>query len=81
MSASPDVLAQLDELERQSNERRAELQRLAAQIPAALSRRAVLRSIVADARRSPNKGEILRRGLAKVGRAPGRLIRAARRNP
>jgi hypothetical protein len=81
VSASPEILAQLDELERQSNERRAALQRLAADIPAALSRRAVVRSMLSDARRAPHKLAIVQRGFAKLGRAPRRLLRTLRTRP
>ncbi len=70
------VLERLSELEAQSDARRRELRALAEQVPAAISRRALLRAAVADLRDAPNKGEIASRGARKLGRAP---IAAARR--
>ena len=67
-SSDHDIEEALDELQRESQARRAELQALAAQLPEVLSRRALLRAIVADARANSGIGELVR-GL------PGRLRR------
>ena len=79
MSPAPpdaDVLSQLEQLEAESNARRDELRRIAAELPAAVSRRALMRAMVADLRSSPDKGAVVRRGAAKVLRAP---LHAAKR--
>ena len=65
----------LTALEQASHERRAELRRLAAQLPAAVSRRALLVEAARDLRRAPNKTDIARRGLAKLTRLPAALVR------
>jgi hypothetical protein len=67
-SSDHDIEEALDELQRESQARRAELQALAAQLPEVLSRRALLRAVVADARANSGIGELVR-GL------PGRLRR------
>jgi hypothetical protein len=71
-----ELLAELDRLEAESNARRDELKAIAAQLPATVSRRALLRSVASDLKHSPNKGAIARRGLAKIWRAP---LHAAKR--
>ena len=71
-----DVLSQLALLDAESNVRREELLRIAAELPATVSRRALMRAIVADLRHSPNKGAIVRRGLSKLLHAP---LHAAKR--
>ena len=71
-----DVLEELDELEAASNARRDELRRIAADLPAAISRRALFRSVVHDIRQSPNKAMIVRRAFTKVACAP---LHAAKR--
>ena len=79
MSPAPsdhDVLAQLALIEAESNARREELRRIAAELPATLSRRALVRSMVVDFGNSPNKGAIVRRSISKVLRAP---LHAAKR--
>jgi hypothetical protein len=79
MSSEPsdaDVLGQLALLEAEANIRREELRRIAAELPATVSRRALTRAIVADFRASPNKGAIVRRAFSKVLHAP---LHAAKR--
>ena len=79
MSSVPsdtDVLRQLEQLEAESNARREELRQIAAELPATVSRRALMRAMVADFRSSPNKGAVARRGMSKVLRAP---LHAAKR--
>ena len=79
MSQDPsdaDVLGQLALIEAESNVRREELRRIAAELPATVSRRALVRAMVADLRGSGNKGAIVRRGVSKVLHAP---LHAAKR--
>ncbi len=76
---SPDdasIEARLAALEQESAERAAKLRALAAEVPAAVSRRALLTGAVGDLRAAPNKGEIVRRGMRKLAWAP---LSAARR--
>ena len=79
MSPDPsddDVLAQLALIEAESNARREELRRIAAELPATVSRRALVRAMVNDFRASPNKGAIVRRSISKLLHAP---LHAAKR--
>ena len=62
------VEAQLDALRRESLERTAELREIAAQLPAVVGRRAMIRMFLGDIRANPNKAEIARRGARKAGR-------------
>ena len=65
-----DVLRRLDALETESNARREELRAIATDLPATVSRRALIRAMMHDLRHSPNKGAIMRRGASKVIHAP-----------
>jgi hypothetical protein len=79
MSQDPsdaDVLRQLALIEAESNVRREELRRIAAELPATVSRRALVRAMVVDFRAAPNKGAIVRRGASKLLHAP---LHAAKR--
>jgi hypothetical protein len=73
--SEPTIEERLDALQRESEERRQELRRIAAELPAAMSRTALLRGMVAEVRHAPNKGEIARRAAAKAARAPRKLAR------
>jgi len=60
-------------------ERRGAVRDLAEALPTAMSRRALLVQMAADVRHHPDKVGVLRRGVAKLARAPrklGRLLRA-----
>ena len=74
--ATASVEEQLDALQRASEERRAELREIAAQLPEALSRRAVLRRIAGDLRHAPDKGDIAGRAVRKARR----MVRQAGRS-
>jgi hypothetical protein len=63
-----DVLARLDRLEELSRQRTAELQQIAAQLPAVVGRRAMIRTLVGDALVNGNKREALRRVKLKLAR-------------
>jgi hypothetical protein len=69
--------ARLDELQRESEERRAELRALAAQLPVVTSRRALVRSMVGSIVHAPDKPLVAKRVVLKVLRTPGDLARRA----
>ncbi|NND73418.1 MAG: hypothetical protein HKN44_00265 [Ilumatobacter sp.] len=71
--------ARLAALERASDQRSAELRELAAAIPPAISRRALVHGAARDLRAAPNKGEIARRGVRKLVWAPMSLARRVKR--
>jgi hypothetical protein len=71
--SEPSVEQRLDELQRESERRRQELREIAAELPAAMSRRAILRAMAADFRRAPGRGDVVRRGFAKAAKAPRQL--------
>ena len=73
------VEAMLDELQRESEQRRVELREIAAQLPEAMSRRAILRKVAADVRYAPDKGDIVTRALRKLGLGPRAAARWLRR--
>lgn len=75
---SQEIAARLDALERASDERRVELRAVLDDLPAALSRRALVSAAIADARTAPNKGAIVTRGVRKLGRMPAAAWRRAR---
>lgn len=81
MNDRVDVAAieqRLDELERESQERRAELRALAAELPAATSRRAFLKSMVTGVIDAPDKPQVAKRVALKVARTPADLVRRVR---
>ena len=51
----------------------AELRAIAAQLPAVVGRRAMIRALVGDAIANPNKSAILRRGWRKTARFPSHV--------
>lgn len=59
----------------EAQERRAEVRTLAADLPAAMSRRAVLGGMFRDVVHHPDKPGVVRRAIAKLGRAPRKLAR------
>jgi hypothetical protein len=78
------VEERLDELQRQSEQRSRELREIAAQLPAAISRRALLKAVAADLRSAPGKADIVVRAWRKAVRTPGvayRQIRYRQRRP
>lgn len=70
-----DVEAILDELQRESLERRAELRALAAELPEATSRRALITSMFASVAAAPDKPTVGKRVLLKALRTPVDLVR------
>jgi hypothetical protein len=73
-----DIGARLDALEHESQERRAELRRLAADLPAATSRRAYLSAMIRGVAEAPDKPTVAKRVLLKVVRTPVELVRSRR---
>ncbi len=73
---SGSIEERLDELQRESEQRRQELREIAAELPAALSRRQLLRAIVVDIRQAPARGSIASRAVTKAARAPRKLYRS-----
>lgn len=74
-----DIERRLDELERESQARRAELRAIAAALPEATSRRAVLRSIASDLRHAPDRPLVVKRVVLKILRTPADVARRLRR--
>ena len=72
------VQARLDELLRESEERRVELRALAAELPEATSRRALVRSMVASVVHAPDRPLIAKRVVLKLVRTPSDLYRRVR---
>jgi C4-dicarboxylate-specific signal transduction histidine kinase len=68
----------LDELQRESEARRAELRALAARLPAATSRRALVRSMASSVVHAPDKPLVAKRVMLKVARTPVDLVRRSR---
>lgn len=65
----------LADLKVEALDRRAEVRALAAELPAELSRRAVLSAMFRDAVHHPDKPGVVKRAVAKLGRAPRKLAR------
>ncbi len=70
MNDTAEVEKMLDQLQRESEARRAELRAIAEQLPASVSRTATLRSLASDLRHAPDKSMIVRRAFGKLARAP-----------
>jgi hypothetical protein len=83
MTESPgraaEIEQRLDELQRQSQARRAELRAIAAELPEATSRRALVRSMVRSVAAAPNRGTVIKRVGLKVLHTPADLVRRLRR--
>lgn len=81
MNEQVDVAAielRLDELQRESEQRRADLRALAAELPAATSRRALVKSMTVSVLRAPDKPMVAKRVALKVARTPVDLVRRVR---
>jgi len=63
-------------LRQEAMSRRAEVRSLAEDVPAAMSRRTVLSAMLRDVRHHPDKPGVVRRAIAKLGRAPRKLARS-----
>lgn len=74
------IEAQLDELQRESQERRAELRALAAELPEVTSRRALVTSMFRSVAEAPDKPLVAKRVVLKVARTPSDVVRRLRTN-
>lgn len=73
-----EIERRLDELQHESQQRRRELQELAAALPAATSRRALVRSMAASVVAAPDKPLVAKRVVLKILRQPTELVRRVR---
>ena len=62
-------------LREESLARRAEVRAMAEALPAEVSRRTLVRTMIDDAVHHPDKAGVVRRGVRKVGRAPAKAVR------
>jgi hypothetical protein len=69
---------QLDDLEAQSRARQAELRELAAALPAAMSRRMLVKQMLHSVRDAPDRGTVVKRTANKIVRTPAELLRRVR---
>jgi hypothetical protein len=63
-------------LRREALERRSQVRQLAESLPTAVSRRAMLVQMADDVLHHPDKAGMARRAVAKLGRAPRKLVRS-----
>ena len=63
------------DLRAEALERRAEVRRLAEELPAAMSRHALVWGMLREVRHHPDKAGVLKRALRKLGRAPRKAMR------
>lgn len=73
-----EIERRLDDLQRESQERRAELRALAAELPEATSRRALVRSMARSVVEAPDRPLVAKRVLLKLGRTPADVVRRLR---
>lgn len=71
--------ATIDELRAEALERRSEIRAMAEQLPAAMSRHALVRQMLDDARHHPDKAGVARRGARKARREIRRVLGGAAR--
>jgi len=64
------IEARLDELQRESEARRAELREIVAALPQATSRRLLVRQMVRELASAPDRVSVAKRGALKVARTP-----------
>lgn len=69
------ALRRLDELEAESRERRERLRELLSSVPDAVSRRAVVTSMVTEIDELPQLGLLAKSVALRVARRPARLVR------
>lgn len=73
-----DAEREIDVLRREALQRRTEVRAMAEALPTAVSRRAMLQQMTSDVLHHPDKAGMLRRAIAKLGRAPRKLVRSGR---
>lgn len=69
-SVAAAIEARLDELQRESEQRRRELREIAAALPQATSRRLLVTQMVRELWRAPDRSSVAKRGVLKVLRTP-----------
>ncbi|WP_395155934.1 hypothetical protein [Ilumatobacter sp.] len=80
VAVQPDPMEQqLDDLQQASRERQAELREIAAQLPAEMSRRNLVKQMAVSLRAAPDRGTVIKRTASKIGRAPADFVRAVRK--
>lgn len=72
------IEARLDALQRESEERRAELRSLAARLPEATSRRAMVRAMATSVVTAPDRPLVAKRVVLKALRLPADAVRRLR---
>lgn len=77
--SDPTVEQRLAELEAASDARRSELRAVLDDLPAALSRRALVRSAATDLRNAPGKVDIVRRAIRRIVRSVRGVLRRSPR--
>ena len=65
----------IGELRAEALIRRAEVRAMAEALPAEISRRTLVRTMVVEVVRHPDKAGVVRRGVRKAGRAPAKAVR------
>jgi len=75
---NPAIEAQLDQLQRESQQRRTELMALAAALPEATSRRALVKSMIGSVVHAPNRPLVAKRVVLKLLRTPADMLRRLR---
>ena len=74
-----EVEARLDQLQRDSEARRGELKAIGAQLPEAISRRVLVRSMFRSVAEAPDKLTVVKRTGLKILRTPADLVRRLRK--
>ena len=69
--------AAIAELRAEALARRAEVRAMAEALPAEISRRVLVRTMISEALHHPDKAGVVRRGVRKAGRAPAKAVRIA----
>ena len=72
------IEARLDELQRESEERRRELRSLAAELPEATSRRALVRAMASSVLHAPDRPMVAKRTVLKLLWTPADAVRRLR---
>ena len=75
-----EVRGEIDDLRAESLQRRAEVRALVADLPTVVSRRTVVRQMLREGAKHPDKSGVLGRALRKLGRAPRKAFRLITRS-
>ncbi|MEP7203481.1 MAG: hypothetical protein ABI894_12775 [Ilumatobacteraceae bacterium] len=69
------VRVEIDELRAESLQRRQEVRQLVAELPTVVSRRFVVKQMVREGAKHPDKSGVMGRALRKLGRGPRKALR------